>query len=195
MSRRARTSGGSGTRPGKQSGQALLELALVVPVILLLLLSLVQFAVIFERQIGITNAIREAARRTAALTTKDDATAQTNATWALGEAVALLGNSQTHESSRDNLEVCIVTPASPDDVDVAGHTQVVVRIKDVYKHPLFLPIITQILDGIDGSQDDSLLASATVEFHVEQQDYTTEANLPGGGGAARSNGTTTPCTP
>ena len=37
-----------------------------------------------------------------------------------------------------------------------------------YKHPLFLPIITQILDEIDGVQDNKLLASASAEFRVEQ---------------------------
>jgi Flp pilus assembly protein TadG len=175
-----------------ESGQALLELALVAPVIILLLMGLVQFALIYERQVGITNAVREAARRTAALDVTSPALAQTNATWALGELQTLLNNAQAHEASRDTIEVCIGTPAvNPN--DAAGNAQVMVRITDSYKHPLWLPIVTQILDGIDGVNDESLAASTVAEFRVEQ---------PGpnnvGGQYARSNGGTittgSPCT-
>jgi len=187
LSRRARTFGGSGTKSNRESGQALLELALVAPVILLLLLSLVQFAIIFERQIGITNAVREAARRTATFDTPTPVEAGTNAAWALTTLQTLLGNSQTHDASRDNIEVCIVTPAPPNDLDVSSNAQVVVRIKDSYRHPLFLPIITQILDGIDGVQDDSLLASTSSEFHVEQ----TGSHDIGAGAYARTDLTNT----
>jgi Flp pilus assembly protein TadG len=153
-------------RPG-ESGQAMLELALVAPVIILLLMALIQFGLIYERQVGITNAVREAARRTAALDAATFGAAQTNATWALNELKTLLGNSQAHELTRDNIEVCIGTPAV-NATDVAGNGQVMVRITDSYEHPLWLPIITQLLDGIDGSTDQALLASTVAEFRVEQ---------------------------
>jgi Flp pilus assembly protein TadG len=184
--------GRAGQQRTGQSGQALLELALVAPVIILLLMGLIQFALIYERQVGITNAVREAARRAAAIDVADSAAAQANATWALSELQTLLGNSQTHESSRDNIEVCIATPTA-NATDVAGNQQVMVRVTDSYKHPLWLPIVTQILDGIDGSTDQSLLASTVSEFRVEQ---TTSVNV--SGQYARFNGTTTttgtPCT-
>jgi Flp pilus assembly protein TadG len=51
----------------QEAGQALLELALVVPVIVLLALAIFQFAFVIESQMGITNAVREAARRVAAI--------------------------------------------------------------------------------------------------------------------------------
>jgi Flp pilus assembly protein TadG len=151
-----------------ESGQALLELALVAPILILLLAGLVQFAFIFERQIGITNATREAARRAATFETPDAATAQANADWALAQLQTLLGNSQTHDATRDRIEVCIFTPLAPDNVDVAGNAQVVVRITEQYRHPVFLPIVAQILDGIDGVIDQSLLASTSSLFRVEQ---------------------------
>jgi Flp pilus assembly protein TadG len=153
-------------RPG-ESGQAMLELALVAPVIILLLMALIQFALIYERQVGITNAVREAARRTAALDAKDVGTAQANASWALNELTTLLGNSQAHDASRDSIEVCVGTPAV-NPTDAAGQGQVMVRVTDSYKHPLWLPIITQLLDSIDGNGDQSLLASTVAEFRVEQ---------------------------
>ena len=76
-------SGAEGARRGRQSGQALLELALVAPILILLLAALVQFALIFERQVGISNAVREAARRAATYDAKTPAEAQANAVWTL----------------------------------------------------------------------------------------------------------------
>jgi Flp pilus assembly protein TadG len=167
LSRRAWPRRERATRRSGQRGQALVELALVAPILLLLLMGLVQFAIIYERQIGITNAVREAARRAATWDTPDGATAVGNAAAALTLVQTLLGNSQTHDGSRDKLEVCYFTPAAYP-VDASGNGQVMVRIREDYRHPLFLPIITQILDGIDGVIDDSLLASTQSEFHVEQ---------------------------
>jgi len=165
----------------------------VAPLLILFLTSLVQFALIYERQIGIENAVREAARRTAAI---DFATStpQQNATWAMSTLVTLLGNSQTHEAARDDIEVCILTPAAPDDIDVSGNPQAVVRVKESYRHPVFLPLIDIIIDGIDGVNDRALLVTTTVEFRVEQ-DPDTAQNI-GTGAYARTNVTnTSPCVP
>jgi TadE-like protein len=49
-------------------GQALAELALIAPLLILLIAAIFQFAYVFETQMGITNALREAARRGAAAT-------------------------------------------------------------------------------------------------------------------------------
>ena len=46
-------------------GQAVVELALVAPVIILLMMAIFQFGYILETQNGLTNAVREAARRAA----------------------------------------------------------------------------------------------------------------------------------
>src|SRR5918995_3869574 len=53
-------------RRDRESGQALLELALVVPILVLIALAIFQFAFVIESQMGLTNAVREAARRVAA---------------------------------------------------------------------------------------------------------------------------------
>lgn len=185
------SSGATGAkRSRRQPGQALIEFALVAPILILILAGLVQFALIFERQVGINNAVREGARRAATYAAPDQGTAQANAVWTLAQVQSLLGNSQTHEAARDNIEVCIVNPAGYS-TDPSGNVQVVVRIKESYRHPLFLPIVDLILDGIDGVTDHSLLASMSTEFVVEQPG----SNNVGSGGAARSNGSVTPCTP
>ena len=156
----------------------------------MMLAGLVQFGLIFETQIGINNAIREAARRVAAIAAPDQPTAQANATWALGELQTALGNSQNYSASQSDVEVCIVNPLI-NPTDASGFVQVLVRIKVTYHHSLFLPIVDLILDGIDGSSDRRLAASNSTEFHVEQAGN----NIVGAGGVARSNGITTPCTP
>src|SRR6476469_3301297 len=54
-------------------GQALVEFALVLPVLVILLLSIIQFAFIFAAQTGVTNAVREAARLAAVNTPTETA--------------------------------------------------------------------------------------------------------------------------
>lgn len=192
MSRHKGRSGAAGAGDRRQFGQALIEFALIAPILILLLAALVQFGLIFERQIGISNAVREAARRAATYDAKTPAQAQANAVWTLSQLQSLLGNSQTHDGSRDTIEVCVVTPAS-NPLDASGTTQVVVRITESYRHPLFLPIVDLILDGVDGVTDRSLKASTSTEFHVEQA--ATPVPAVGTGGAARFPADMTPCTP
>jgi Flp pilus assembly protein TadG len=150
-----------------ERGQALIELAVVAPILILIIAGLVQFGVIWERQIGINNAIRDAARISATWEAKDTGTALSNAQATVDKVRALLTNSQTYDENRMTVEVCVGTP-SAHPLDPASNHQVDVRIKIEYRHPLFLPLVDLILDGIDGSNDQSLLASNVTEFHVEQ---------------------------
>jgi Flp pilus assembly protein TadG len=135
----------------------------------LLLAGLAQFGMIFERQIGINNAVREAARRGATLATPDTGKASINAIWTLSELETALANSQTYDDGQKrNVRVCFYTPASPNDVDPAGNKQVDVKVEFGYAHPVFLPLINILLDGLDGAQDNALLVSTTAEFRVQQ---------------------------
>ena len=55
--------GGSVTRSRRRSrGQSVVEFALVLLPMLLLLLGAIQFAIIWAAQVGVTNAVRDAAR-------------------------------------------------------------------------------------------------------------------------------------
>ncbi len=168
---RASSTHASTGRPARESGQALLELALVAPILILIIAALVQFALIFESQIGINNAAREAARRGATLATPDVGTATINANWTLAELQAALGNTQTHNAAQNRgLEVCFYTPASaPNNIDPAGNYQVFVKVTAGYAHPVFLPLIDIILDGIDGTNDSALRVDMSTEFRVEQE--------------------------
>jgi Flp pilus assembly protein TadG len=149
-------------------GQALVEFALVATIMVLLLAGLSQFGLIAERQIGLQNAVREAARRGATQTTTAS-NASTNATWTLGQLQALLTNAQDYQSAKaSGMQVCFYTPAAPDNVDPAGNSQVWVTVRMTYAHPLFLPLINILLDGADGTTDNALGLGADATFHVEQ---------------------------
>jgi Flp pilus assembly protein TadG len=132
----------------------------------LLLGGLAQFGMIFERQIGINNAVREAARRGATQATADQAHAASNASWTLTQLQSLLANSQDYDSTAaKNLQVCFQNSGT---TDPAGNQQVVVTVSAGYEHPLFLPLINVIIDGLDGSTDNALYLSTSSTFRVEQ---------------------------
>lgn len=69
----------------EEAGQALVEFAIVVPVLLLLVMGLIQFGFIFNGQITLTSAVREGARLAVVNTDDDDVKDRVEAT-----AIALL---------------------------------------------------------------------------------------------------------
>jgi Flp pilus assembly protein TadG len=172
--------------PAKGRGQALVEFALVLPIAIIILAALVQFGVIFERQIGIQNAVREAARAAAALPT-DDSNALTNAGWAyqclFGQTTdpnppdtcgrhLLQANVEDYDQSQiQALNVCYDNGPT----DPSGNGQILVTASITYKHPLFVPIISAMLDGIDGTIDNALWESTSATFHVENAEDTSVA--------------------
>ncbi len=156
-------------------GQALAEFAIVAPIMALILVSLVQFAFIFERQIGIENAVRDAARRGATYTTTSSASALTNGVAVLNLLEASLA-ANTESYSHSNLEWAKVCYA--DQTDSSGYTSVKITVSARYRHPLFLPIITGIIDGIDGSVDNAFAVQTSSTFTV-QNDATTNQSIGG----------------
>jgi len=149
------------------------ELALVLPILALLLLAIIQFASIFAAQIGVTNAVREAAR-IGAVTTPTTTEAQAAAT--ATKIYSLLTNSADGLLKRNVFEfnaTNIVTSA-PDDTEVcyrdasgSGGSSVFVKVQAGYRHPLFIPLLSGLLDGIDGVIDGGLRIGASEEMRVE----------------------------
>jgi len=151
----------------KPKGQALVEFALVAPILILIFAGLVQLGLIYERQIGIENAIRDGARRAATYETLNLAEADVNGPFTVtllrGSGGLLPTNVQGYSGfDLVNFNVCYRTQ-----VDAAGVNSILVKVSAGYKHPLFLPVITQILDGFDGTMDNALLVSTSAEFLVQ----------------------------
>jgi Flp pilus assembly protein TadG len=169
------------TSPAR-TGQALVEFALILVPLLLILAAILQFAFVLGAQVGITNAVREAARNAAAIETDTPALAATNgsATYAqltggtglLGKNVQAYQPGQLVTSGSPITQVCYSTYLDP-----AGTTQVKVKVEAYYRHPLFIPIISAILDGSDGSSDNALRIGASEEIRIENPPSTTAPTL------------------
>ncbi len=160
-----------------ESGQALLELALVVPILVLLLMAIFQFAYVIESQMGLTNAVREASRRAAATTSEAPA-------WAsLGDWVQeqLCGGSPTCNSGLldENVQGFDGTKLWSDPVvtfcsyTAAGITNYRVQADVKYKHPVFFGPLGFATDFVDGSPNGFWDLGATAQMRLENIDSTT----------------------
>jgi Flp pilus assembly protein TadG len=120
------------TRSGDERGQATVELALVLPLVVVLLLALVQAAVVARDQILVTHAAREAARAAAV---DDDVDAARRAAEQAGPLAA------------ERLDVAVTGRDG-----VGSRVRVVVR----YTLPMRVPLVGRVLDEV------TLEASATM---------------------------------
>ena len=159
----------------RNRGQALVEFALVLPILVILLLSIIQFAFIFAAQTGVTNAVREAARLAAVNTptlTSGQATTSANAIYAkLTGANGLLARNVFGFSATN-----VVTGTSvcySEFLDATGTPAVKVKVVGQYLHPIFIPLLDGILDGLDGTNDGGLRIGTAEEMTVENAVLTT----------------------
>lgn len=153
-------------------GQALVEFALVLVPLMLILAAILQFGLVLGTQVGITNAVREAARNAAASQTDTSALASANghavyvqlvgSTGLLAKNVQAYQSSQLVASGSPVTQVCYRTYTDP-----ASTTQVMVKVEAHYRHPLLIPLISAILDGLDGSPDWAMRVGASEEIRVE----------------------------
>lgn len=169
----------TGSRRDRESGQALLELALVVPIIVILALAIFQFAYVIESQMGLTNAVREAARRTAAssATTPGWTGAGSLAEYVeeqlCGDAAApcdgglLEENVQGYDGAlltNDHPDVCFELYSA------AGIQNVSVEVGVTYEHPLFFGILGFATDAVDGTPNGAWDLSASAQMRLENVD-------------------------
>jgi len=153
-----------------QRGQSLVELALVAPILVIVLGTILQFGVIFASQVGVINATREAARNAAATTpTLTTAVASTNGdfayqrlldTW-LPKNVMAYDASAVETTGATVTQVCYAQYPDP-----SGRTAIQVTVTTVYKHRLFVPLIANVLDAFDGSNDGRLRVTTTETIRV-----------------------------
>lgn len=169
-----------------ESGQALLELALVVPLLVLLVMAIFQFAFVFQSQMGLTNAVREAARRAAAteptvapIWTGSGSLAEWVQVQLCGDATppcagGLLDlNVQAFDGGALTTDPPAVTICSYS-VDISGAPETQYRIQaDVaYKHPLFFGPLAFATDFVDGNPNGFWDLSASAQMRLENIDET-----------------------
>jgi Flp pilus assembly protein TadG len=160
----------------RRRGQALPEFALILPVLAMIFLSIIQMAFIFGAQIGITNAVREAARLAAVTTPTTDTTqafsngSKVYAALTDGTTGFLKRNVFAYSTSNLATGVGVTQVCYQSFTDSAGKPAVKVKVDAAYRHPLFIPLIGAILDGIDGTSGDGFKVSASEEMRVENDE-------------------------
>jgi hypothetical protein len=164
-----------------ESGQALLELALVVPILVLLVMAIFQFAFVIESQMGLTNAVREAARRAAATTSDNPVWADLGA-WSLlqlnGDGTPanpglLPENVQAYDGARLSPAPYpgMINTTSPAvsfcSYSVAGVTNYRVQVDVRYKHPVFFGPLAFATDLVDGTPNGFWDLAASAQLRLE----------------------------
>jgi Flp pilus assembly protein TadG len=163
-------------RDRRERGQALTEFALIAPLLFLLLFSVIQLGFLMAGQIGFTNGVRETARYAATI---PDATAAQVRTELLTNQLpkAIPGFRSTNiVNGSTTVSYCYYT--NPNNTASYPSYSLRVIVTAVYRHPLFVPLVSNILDGFDGSNDSALTASAREEMRVENPRIT---SIPTGG--------------
>jgi Flp pilus assembly protein TadG len=161
-------------------GQSLVEFAIVLPVLLLLFLSILQIGFLLFTQVGLINAAREAARNAssiAVVNVNDGAPASATYYARLTDPASgfLKRNVGGYNASR-----LLVAPSTPHTsvcyysfTDAGSSPAVMARVEVQYSHPLFVPLLSPILDGFDGSMDGGFRLSAVESIRVGNAVLTT----------------------
>ena len=160
---------GPGKGDSSARGQSLVELAFVAPILLLLLGAILQFGFIFVSQVGVINATREAARNAAATTpTLDQATASANGDFVYQQLVTkwLPKNVVPYDSSAVDTSTGTTQICYSKYKDASNAIAIQVTVTTVYRHPLFIPLVANVIDAIDGSSDGRFRLSSSETMRV-----------------------------
>ena len=160
----------------------------MLPVLAVILLSILQFGILFSAQVGITNAVREAVRNASAIPVATAANAGT----AANSVYLRLTDSTTGLLKRNGSGYSVsalVTGGSPPTTqvcyysytDATGGISIMARVEVVYKHPLFIPLISQILDGFDGATDQAYRLGTSEEIRVSNGQLSGAGGIGGSG--------------
>lgn len=137
----------------------------MLPILILIVAGIMQLGVLLGGQNALVNGVREAARFGSVLETTSvgDANVHGPAVEAHLRDVLEAGLPGYAAANLTSVTVCYGGYLNPDSTDYS----VRLTISAVYSHELFVPIISQILDGIDGTNDSGLTLSASERFRVE----------------------------
>ena len=159
----------------------------MLPVLAVILLSILQFGILFSAQVGITNAVREAVRNASAIPVATAANAGT----AANSVYLRLTDSTTGLLKRNGSGYSfteLVTTGSPRTqvcyysyTDATGGISIMARVQVEYKHPLFIPLISQILDGFDGATDQKYRLGTSEEIRVSNGQLSGAGGIGGSG--------------
>ncbi len=170
-------------RDRRSRGQGLVEFALVLPVLAVIFMGILQFGVLFSTQVGITNAVREAVRNASAIPVANSGDALT----AANSVYSRLTDPTTGLLKRNGSSYstgALVTTGSPRTqvcyysyTDATGGISIMARVQVQYRHPLFVPLISGILDGFDGVTDQAYRLGTSEEIRVSNGPLTSAGGI------------------
>lgn len=153
------------SRDGER-GQSLVEFALIAPLLFLLLFAVIQFGFLMGGQIGLTNGVRETARYAATLPNATTAQVRTELlTKQLPKAVPGFRGGNIVAASTTVTYCWYPNPNNVAGTFPSFSKRVIVTA--VYRHPLFVPLVSNIIDRIDGTNDSALTATVREEMRFE----------------------------
>ena len=144
-----------------EGGQGLVEFALLLPLIVVMFFGIIQFGFLFGGQIALVNAVREATRYASTSPVNSNPTSQ------ITDAVARAVPGYTGAASINYRYCYYPDPLSPVTYSTRIHVDV------TYGHPLFIPLVGLLVDGIDanGVVDNRFTVIVREDMRVESQPY------------------------
>jgi Flp pilus assembly protein TadG len=146
-----------------ERGQAMVEFALLFPVMALLFFGIIQMGFVFGGHIALINSVRDATRYASTAPVGSNPTTQV--TSAVARAIPGYAGGATVSYS-----YCYYA-----DPVIAGVQTYSVRIhvSVTYGHVLFVPLVGKIIDGFDGASDNRFRVTVVEDMRVESQPYKT----------------------
>jgi len=158
-----------------QRGQALPEFALLAPLLFLMLFAVIQLGFTLSGQIGLTNAARESARYAATIPNATSAAVLTELT--ARQMPKAIPGFRNVAAAYAGSGVTYCAAPNPNHTAVFPSYSIRVRVNAVYRHPMLIPFVGQIVDAFDGAPDDALTARVTEEMRVENPRLTSPGVL------------------
>jgi Flp pilus assembly protein TadG len=150
----------TGVEPRRaERGQGLVEFALILPLVVVMFFGIIQFGFLFGGQIALVNAVRDATRYASTSPVNSNPTSQ------ITDAVARGVPGYTGTATVAYSYCYYADPLAPVTYSTRIHVQV------TYGHPLFVPLVGRLVDGIDGTVDNKFTVSVQEDMRVESQPY------------------------
>jgi len=152
-----------------ERGQAMVEFALVAPLLFLLLFGIIQFGFLLGGHVGMTNGAREAARYATTYQVTDYSTRATTVRTDLVNNIlprSIFGYRSANLNVA-NTTVAYCAYANGDNTTPNPSYSIRVLVTVRYGHPIILPFIGEIVDLIDGVKDNALTATVSEGMRME----------------------------
>ena len=171
MIRHIRSRNGHDDRATRE-GQALVEFSLILAPFLLIIFGIIQMGLLFSTQLGLSTAARDSARYASTLITTSSSQAVANGTSALSDLRTRRLPQYVIAYRDTNLvttgtNVTSVTYCHYQNVGSPTTWSIRVRANVEYRQALLLPLISILIDGLDGTNDSKFRLGSREEMRVE----------------------------